>query len=264
MKLLFIPDIVGRPGRNMIKKFLPLLIKERKPDFVVANAENLSHGNGFSLKNIEEMREVGINFFTSGNHAWDIRDGAGKLDDKNFPVIRPANYPEGVPGRGYEVIKNNKHKILIINLIGRVFMKKNYDCPFRVVDKILEETKKLKPDIIFVDFHAEATAEKMAMAFYLDGRVNALIGTHTHVATNDLRVLPKGTVYMTDGGMNGSYDSVIGIKYDLIIKSFLTQMPVKHEPEDTGKMIFNGIWIELDDKNLKALNIEHLTHSHVS
>lgn len=258
MQILFISDIVGRPGRALIKKVLPRVLEEFEPDLVIANAENLSHGNGFSPKNIADMQEVGIDFFTSGNHVWGNRQGAEMLDDKNFPVIRPANYPEGVKGRGYEIVKKGKYHVLVVNLLGRVFMKKDYDCPFREMDEILELHKDKKLDAIFVDFHAEVTSEKAALGFYLDGRVSAVIGTHTHVPTADLRILDKGTAFMTDAGMNGSLDSIIGVKKELIIDSFLTQLPAKFDPEPEGKMVFNAILLHLDDKSKKALNVRHV------
>lgn len=258
MKILFIGDIVARPGRDTIKKVLPGVIKEHNPDLIIANAENLSHGNGFTPETIAEMQKAGINFFTSGDHAWGNKMGMMNITSEDFPVIRPANFPPEVPGNGYFVVKDKAdHKILVINLIGRVFMKKNYDCPFRTVDKILRQTEKEKFDAIFVDIHAEATSEKYALGFYLDGRVSAVVGTHTHVPTADARILDNGTAFMSDIGMTGSLDSVIGVRKDLIITSFLTQMPVKHEPETTGKMVFNGCLIDVDSKN-KSTKIDHI------
>jgi metallophosphoesterase (TIGR00282 family) len=250
MKILFLGDIVAKPGRETVKKILPEIIKKHKPDFIFANAENLSHGNGFTPETITEMQKAGVDFFTSGDHAWGNKMGMLEIASEDFPVIRPANFPPEVPGTGYFVVKGkNGHKVLVINLIGRVFMKKNYDCPFRMVDKILKQTEKEKFDAIFVDIHAEATSEKYAMGFYLDGRVSAVIGTHTHVPTADERILDKGTAFMSDVGMTGSLDSVIGVRKDLIITSFLTQMPVKHEPEFGGKMVFNACLINVVSKN---------------
>ncbi|MFA6918201.1 MAG: TIGR00282 family metallophosphoesterase [Candidatus Gracilibacteria bacterium] len=258
MKILFIGDIVAKPGRETVKKVLPEVIKKHKPDFIIANAENLSHGNGFTHETISEMRKAGIDFFTSGDHAWGNRMDLMEDASSEFPVIRPANFPPDVPGTGYFAIKDKAgHKILIINLIGRVFMKKSYDCPFRTIDKILKQTAKEKFDAIFVDMHAEATSEKYALGFYLDGRVSAVIGTHTHVPTADARILYNGLAFMSDIGMTGSLDSVIGVKKDLIITSFLTQMPVKHEPETAGKMVFNGCLIEVSSRE-KSTKVEHI------
>lgn len=260
MKIIFIGDIVGKAGRDTVKKFLAGLREKHKPDLVIANAENLSHGNGFSPDTIEEMQKAGVDIFTSGDHAWGNRDGVLKLDDPKFPVLRPANYPaENVPGRGYKIVETGMmEKVLVINLIGRVFMKKDFDCPFRALDRILRETSHERIAATFVDFHAEATSEKYAMGFYADGRVSAVIGTHTHVPTADLRILEHGTALMADVGMTGSLDSIIGVKKEIIIPSFLTQMPVKHEPEENGRMIFNAVVLELDEKTQKALNVEHV------
>ncbi|MDA1060843.1 MAG: TIGR00282 family metallophosphoesterase [bacterium] len=254
MKILFVGDIFGAPGRKITKELLPGLIEEHKPDLVLANPENLSHGNGFSSSNIKEMQQAGIEFFTNGNHAWGNKEGASKLDDPKFPVLRPANYPPGVPGRGYEIVKG----VLVISLIGRIFMKKDFDCPFRKMDEILEETKGEDLKGIFVDFHAETTAEKYALAFYLDGRVSAVVGTHTHVQTRDERILENGTAYITDVGMTGPYDSVIGVKKEIVLETFLSQVSQKFEPETTGTMVFSAVVVTLDDKTKKALNIDHV------
>jgi len=201
-----------------------------------------------------------VDFFTNGNHVWGNKDGYKHLDDPHFPVIRPANYPsDEVPGDGYRIIEDSVgNKILIVNLIGRVFMRKDFDCPFKKMDEILDEVKKEKLAAIFVDFHAEATSEKYALAHYLDGRISALIGTHTHVPTADCHILENGTALMSDAGMVGAVDSIIGVRKDSIIKSFLNQMPMKHEPETSGQMVLNSVMIEIDDKTKKALNIYHI------
>ncbi len=260
MKILFLGDILGRGGRETVKALLPAIKKEHNPDITIANAENLTHGSGFSKKSIKEMIDAGIDFFTAGNHTWSNVDGVKQLEEKNSPIIRPANFSASeIPGRGHKIIKcKNGEKILIINLIGRVFMKKNFECPFRKAEEILKETKQEKLSAIFVDFHAEASSEKMALGFYLDGKISALIGTHTHVPTADYRILENGTAYMTDAGMTGPLDSVIGVKKELIIKNFLTQMSVKHEPEVSGKMVLSGVLIDIDSKTKKALNIQHI------
>jgi polar amino acid transport system substrate-binding protein len=260
MKILFLGDIVAKPGRETVKKFLPDVIKKYKPGLVIANAENISHGNGFAPDAISEMQKVGIDFFTSGDHAWGNKVGLMHLGDPKFPVIRPANFPEGNPGKGYAIVQDKMmNRILVVNIIGRVFMKKHFDCPFRTMDRILQETAHEKLDAIFVDIHAEATSEKYAMGFYLNGRVSAVVGTHTHVPTADYRILENGTAFMSDAGMSGSLDSVIGVKKEVIINSFLTQMPVKHEPEIHGKMVFNACLIDVDGKN-KSTKIEHIQH----
>lgn len=260
MKLLFIGDIFGRPGRDTVRKVLPEVIDEFAPDIVIANAENLAHGNGITPESINEMRSAGVDFFTSGNHIWGNQAGVLKLEDPTFPVIRPANYPSAnTPGEGYKIVEDGKgHRILVINLMGEVFMKQHIDSPFKTIDEILEETAKENVDAIIVDFHAETTAEKYAFGFYVDGRVSAVLGTHTHVSTTDARIFENGTAYISDVGMVGSYDSVIGVNKEVIIKKFLTQMPAKHTPETEGTMIFNAVILELDEETKKALDIKHI------
>lgn len=260
MKILFIGDIFGRPGRETVKEFLPEIKKEHKPDLVIANVENISHGSGFTPEHIEEMQGVGVDFFTSGNHVWSKNSGVMKLNDPDFPVIRPANYPdENSPGRGYKIVEDGMmNRILVVNLMGRVFMKLHLDCPFRAMDRILKETAHENLSGIFVDFHAETTSEKYALALYLDGRISAIVGTHTHVPTADYRLLPNETAFMCDAGMTGIVDSVIGANKEIIIKRFLTQMPIKMEPATEGRRVFNAVLIELDEKTKKALNIQHV------
>lgn len=256
MKILFIADIVGRPGRNAVNQLLPDLKKEHRFDLVIANCENLSHGKGITEKTIEEMQQAGIDFFTSGNHIWRNRQTWPLLDDKNFPVIRPSNYPPGVPGRGWQIVKTGLlKKILLINLQGRVFMNEQCDCPFRKADEILEVTKHEQPEVIFLDFHAEATSEKIALRHYLDGRITAMVGTHTHVATADAQITRNSTAYITDVGMTGLKDSIIGIEKESVIKQFLTQLPQKHEISE-GPAIFNAVIIETASQ--KATSIKQL------
>ncbi|MBI4235647.1 TIGR00282 family metallophosphoesterase [Candidatus Peregrinibacteria bacterium] len=261
MKILFIGDIYGRPGREIVRKILPEVLSEHRPDLVLANAENLTHGNGFSAKHIEEMIGLGIDAFTTGNHVWDNKDGVSYLGDPAFPVLRPANFAgENLPGRGYGLFEGkNGGRILVINLQGGIFMKMAVKSPFLVADAILQQFDGEDIAGIFVDFHAETTSEKYALGCYLDGRVSAFVGTHTHVATCDLRILDKGTAFMSDVGMTGPYDSVIGVQKELVIKKFLTGEKVPFHPETEGKMIFNSVLIELDPKNKKALNVTHVT-----
>jgi hypothetical protein len=272
MNILFIGDIFGRPGRTTVKKLLPDYRKKLGIDLVVANAENMHHGKGVSESQLKEMQAAGVDFFTSGNHVWKEREIIPRLDDPKLPLIRPANYPEGAPGKGYQVVevggagrvgagKSGKGgaKVLVINLMGRVFMPMHLDCPFRAADKIL---KKFEGELaglaaIFVDFHAETTSEKMALAHYLDGRVTAVIGTHTHVPTSDARVLPGGTAFQSDVGFTGPIDSVIGLEKSGIIQNFLTQIPHKHEVAG-GDTVFNAVKIEIDPKTRKAVSIEQI------
>jgi len=258
MNILFIGDIFGGPGRDATKKLLPKIKKEMKISFVIANGENLTHGKGMSPEHVKEMMSAGVDFFTSGNHVWKNKDGVARLDDPKFPVIRPANYPPGVPGRGYKVVSDGlMKKILVVSLLGRVFMQDDTDCPFRTMDKILEETKHENLSAIIVDFHAEATSEKVAFGHYMDGRVSAVLGTHTHIPTADGRILDGGTAYITDVGMVGPRDSVIGLEKDTIIKQFLTQLPAKHNVAES-ECTFCAVKVEIDPKTKQAKSIEHI------
>lgn len=259
MNILFIGDIFGRPGRSTVKKLLPEYKKKMKADLVIANAENMHHGKGVTEPLLKEMQGAGVDFFTSGNHVWKEREIISKLDDPKLPLIRPANYPEGAPGKGHQVVEDaSGRKVLVINLMGRVFMPMHLDCPFRAADKILKQFENDKGlSAIFVDFHAETTSEKMALAHYLDGRVTAVIGTHTHVPTFDARVLPGGTAFQSDVGFTGPIDSVIGLEKEGIIKNFLTQVPFKHEVAG-GDTVFNAITIQIDDKTQKAVSVEQI------
>ncbi len=259
MNLLFIGDIFGKPGRETVKKLLPEYRQKHNVHLTIANAENLHHGRGVSEDQLTELRKAGVDFFTSGNHIWDQREIIPRLNDKSLPIIRPANYPEGVPGRGYQIVQGGlMQKILVINLMGRVFMNVHLDCPFRTADRILKENQHEDLAAIFVDVHAETTSEKMALAYYLEGRVTAVIGTHTHVPTADERILDGGTAFQSDVGFTGPIEnSVIGVQKDIIVKHFLLQMPVKHEVAE-GKTVFNAILIEIDDKTRKAVRVERI------
>ena len=261
MKILFIGDVYAKPGREAVKKVLKGYRESLGVDLVIANVENIHHGKGVGMEDITEMQKAGVDFCTSGNHIWAERSIIPLLNDEKLPLIRPENYPPTVPGRGYQIVEisSGPHagkKILVINLMGRVFMHMDLDCPFRAADAILEKFKNEKLDAIFVDFHAEATSEKVALANYLDGRITALVGTHTHVPTADERVLPNGTAYQSDAGMTGAVDSIIGADKKNIIEHFLTQMPVKHEVA-TGPTVFNAALIEVDD-NGKAKKISRV------
>jgi 2',3'-cyclic-nucleotide 2'-phosphodiesterase len=256
MKILFIGDIFGRPGRKAVQKVLKEYRNANEIDLVIANAENLRHGKGVSEKHIKEMRDAGIDFFTSGNHVFDDKELVPFLDNPKLPLLRPANYPPNVAGRGHEVIQTSlKKNVLVINLLGRVFMKDHVDCPFRTVNEILSKYKSVNLDAIFVDFHAEASSEKTALGNYLDGKVSAVIGTHTHVATADARILNKGTAYQTDVGFTGPSDSIIGVKKEIMIEHFLTSMRVKHEVA-AGPVIFSAVEIEISEDSIKAKTIK--------
>ena len=252
MKILVIGDIVGRPGRQIIHELLHGLRRQYDLDLVIANGENAAGGFGLTLKITRELQRNGVDVFTSGNHIWAQKEIIPHLDDDDLPVIRPLNYPAGVPGRGYLITG----EVMVVNLIGRTFMN-NYDCPFRAMDKLLDNNTK-KPPVIIVDFHAEATSEKIAMGRYLDGRVSAVLGTHTHVGTIDTRILPGGTAYVTDIGMAGPTDSIIGDEPEAVMQRFLTMMP---HPLSVGKgePMLDAILLDIDSSSGRATAIERVT-----
>lgn len=235
-----------------VEKLLPGLVEEHQIDFVIANGENAAAGFGLTPAVLDNLFGLGIDVVTSGNHLWDKKDILPRLK-KEPRLLRPANYPPEVPGNYFGVYEDKQgRKIGVFNLLGRVFMPA-VDCPFRIADQVIAELKK-ETDIIIVDMHAEATSEKIALGWYLDGRASAVIGTHTHVMTADERVLPKGTAYITDAGMTGGFDSVIGMEKEPIIEKFLTQLPTKFEVAERD-VRFNGVVVEVDEQSGKALNI---------
>jgi metallophosphoesterase (TIGR00282 family) len=254
IKILFIGDIVGKPGRRIVKQNLHRLVDAEEIDLVVANGENSAGGFGISMDVSNELFEAGIDIITMGNHTWDNREIEHLLevDDR---VIRPANYPEGTPGSGFTVIETAKGILVgIINLMGQVFLD-SVACPFRTADACIQQLKR-KTSLILVDMHAEATSEKIALGCYLDGRVTAVLGTHTHVTTADERVLPMGTAYITDVGMTGPVNSVLGIKSDLVIQKFLTKRPIRFEVAG-GVTEFNAVLVEADEYG-SATNIRRI------
>lgn len=251
MNILFIGDIIGRPGRSAVKQVLSELRKEYELDLIIANGENLAAGIGMTEKTYHEMIKAGIDYFTSGNHIFAKEEFLPYLDKKNIKILRPANYPENVEGKGWIDLKIAGKSVRLINLQGRVFMKDLIDCPFKKAEEIINlesSVYRLKPEIILVDFHAEATSEKNSLAYYLDGRVTCIIGSHTHVQTNDARILPKGTGYITDLGMVGPIHSSIGDDLKHAIHSFLTGEPFKIKPAK-GPKIFNSVLIKIDSQN---------------
>jgi 2',3'-cyclic-nucleotide 2'-phosphodiesterase len=251
MQILIIGDVIGKPGRQTIQKLLPGLRQQYHLDMVIANAENAAGGLGLTLSTAKELLDSGVDILTSGNHIWDQKEIIPYLDG-NLPILRPLNYPPGVPGRGCLTRDN----IAVVNLIGRTFIA-NFDCPFRAMDSLLGGLRN-NCSIIIVDFHAEATSEKMAMGRYLEGRVSVVAGTHTHVGTIDARVLPRGTAYVTDIGMTGPLDSIIGDDVQVVLRRFLTVMPHRLAVGDGHKMILNSVLISLDDKSGQALSIERI------
>ena len=254
MKVLFIGDIVGKPGRRAVRELLPSICDENRIDFVIANCENAAAGFGVTGEIVEELFDDRIDVLTSGNHIWDKKEVMQFVDEYET-LLRPANYPEGAPGRGSVVMPTNSGiTVGVINLAGRVFMHP-LDCPFRTVDREIERMKN-KARVIIVDMHAEATSEKIAMCWYLDGRVTAVLGTHTHVQTADDRVLPGGTAYVTDVGMTGPFDSVIGIRKDAILQRFLLQIPNKFDVAKEDVRL-QGVMIEISPDG-SAVSVERL------
>lgn len=264
MKILFFGDVYGKFGRIGLREILPKLLKKFRPDFVLANAENLAHGRGPTEKQISELAEIGVDGFTSGNHIFDAA-GFEELFEKNsFPLARPANYPEGVPGKGFFVLEKpalakagGGKKLFVGNLMGRIFMGDPLDNPFFAAEKLIAEAAKLKIKNIFIDFHAEATSEKSMFGHFLDGKVSAIVGTHTHVQTADERILPNGTAFISDAGMCGVLNSAIGAKAEAALKRFLTQLPAKLEMAEGRPIIISGVFIETDS-NGKAKKIERI------
>ncbi|MBC7322139.1 MAG: TIGR00282 family metallophosphoesterase [Acetomicrobium sp.] len=253
MRVLFIGDIVGRPGRKALQKFLPKVRKEHGPfDFVIANVENAAGGFGITQKILDELLAVGIDCMTSGNHIWDKKEGVSLLDTEPR-LLRPANYPPGCPGRWCMTLDGEAGRLVVLNLIGRTFMF-DVDCPFRRADEILQDIA--VP--VLVDFHAEATSEKRALALYLDGRISALLGTHTHVATADEEILDGGTAFITDVGMTGGHAGVIGMQKDSVISRFLTAMPARFEACNEDLRL-NGACIDIDPSSGKALSIRRIS-----
>ncbi|MEW5701219.1 MAG: TIGR00282 family metallophosphoesterase [Candidatus Zixiibacteriota bacterium] len=253
MKLLFIADITGRPGRWVVSQLLWGFKRKYEIDFVVANVENAAGGYGITAEMSEKLFTYGIDVQTSGNHIWD-RPDAAQLLNAEARLLRPANYPPGVPGHGSIVVPTASGvPVAVLNLQGRVYMKE-IDCPFQIADREVARLREQTP-IIFVDFHAEATSEKQALAYYLDGRVSAVIGTHTHVQTADERILPEGTAYLTDAGMTGPHDSVLWVRPQDAIKRFLTGLPHKFQMAD-GDIKMCGVVVDIDESSGRARSIE--------
>ncbi len=249
MNILFIGDIVSRLGRETTASLLPKIKKDAKISFVVANGENIAGGKGATKDTLEEMQKVGVDYFTSGNHIFWRKGFKDEID--NLPILRPANYPKDIAGSGYTTIDcGEEGQILLINLLGKTHMRaaESTSCPFRTADKILKKFEKDELKAMIVDFHAEATSEKQALAYYLDGRVSAVVGTHTHVPTADAQLLPNGTAFITDIGMTGPKNSVLGVEPESIIKKTTTPYPQKFTWVKEGPAVFNSVIIETENK----------------
>lgn len=252
MKILAVGDIVGEGGVQKLKTVLPRLKQEEKIDFVITNGENSAGGMGITERNYKDILSCGTDVVTMGNHTWAKKDIFNFINDER--IIRPANYTRGVPGKGYVILNSGEKKVAVINLIGRVDVNVLSENPFKVASDLVEELKE-KADIIIIDFHAEATAEKIALGHYLDGKVTAVYGTHTHVQTADAKILPNETGYITDIGMTGPEHSVIGMEISASIKRLETTLPEKYRLAE-GNCMFNGVIFDIDDKTNKVVNVK--------
>jgi len=260
IKVLFFGDIVGKPGRRAITRIVPQLKEEYKPDLIIANAENLAHGLGVTQKTLDECSRAGVDLFTSGNHIWEKPEVYKIFENIDAPLIRPANYSDDSPGRGQKTLLVGGKSVLVVNLNGQVFIEDKFSCPFHKIDQILDKYKNDKLASIIVDFHAEATSEKVAFGLYLDGRVSAVLGTHTHVATADGKILPKGTAYITDVGMVGLKESVIGIDKNIVIHNFTNpaDQSKAHDIPEKGLCIVNAVLVTFNPENKLATDITRI------
>lgn len=257
MHILIFGDIVGRGGREATKQFLKKFREDNPVDFIVANGENLAHGKGITEETMKEMAEAGVNVFTSGNHIWDIKQ-AFELLQKEINLLRPQNFAPSLPGKGSVVVQNGTTTIAILNINGRVFFKENYDDPFRVAEEWLATLPRVKPLITLVDFHAEATSEKRAMGLFLDGKVTAVWGTHTHIPTADEQILPEGTAYLTDIGMTGSLNSVLGVRSGAVLERFKTQLNVPLDVMEDAPWEVNVLFLDIDEHNEKVRSVKRI------
>lgn len=253
MRFLFVGDVCGKPGRLAFSKYTPEIREKYNIDVVIVNGENSAGGRGITEKSLSALYRGGADIITSGNHIWDKRE-VMQIIDEPF-LLRPANYPGEAPGKGYCIYPFKAKNIGVINLSGRAFMPP-MDCPFQKIEDILHELAG-QCDLLFLDFHAETTSEKMAMAWYLDGRVQVVVGTHTHVQTADARILPGGTAYITDLGMSGAWDSVLGVKKECILEKFLTCRPVRFDMAD-GPLVYSGLVVVTDDATDQVKSIQPL------
>ena len=256
MRLLFLGDVVGRPGRRALAALVPRLAAQEDIEFVIANCENASGGKGVDPRSADELHEAGVDVLTSGNHVWQNREIVPYMRESGR-LLRPLNFPPGVPGVGWTVqrTRRSEARVAVLNLIGRVFMAP-VDCPFRAADEALADIRR-EASIVFVDMHAEATSEKVAMGRFLDGRVSAVVGSHTHIQTADETVLPGGSAYLTDAGMCGPEDSVLGVRTDRVVERFLTQMPTRFEVA-TGAVLVQGAVIDIDGETGRAQSIRRV------
>ncbi|MCJ1907278.1 TIGR00282 family metallophosphoesterase [Planococcus ruber] len=255
MKVLFIGDIVGSIGREALESYLPRLKRKYNPDVVIANGENAAAGRGITKAIYQDLLFMGVDMITMGNHTWDQKEIFDFIDEVDY-LIRPANFSEEAPGQGMATVTKNGKTLSVINLHGRVFLPPHED-PFQKADELVEEAKAISP-LVFVDFHAEATSEKIAMGWHLDGRASVVVGTHTHVQTADARILPNGTAYISDVGMTGPYDEILGMTKESVLYRFKTNMPTRFEVPKRGRSVVSGFFTELDDATGKAVSFERV------
>ncbi len=257
MNILFFGDLVGRPARMALKQILPIYKEKYKIDLTIANADNLAHGKGVTKNTVKEMIEYGVDILTCGDHIWDTNQALEILKEESYSFICPANYPILDHKKGYRIMEVNSKKVLVVNLIGRVFLKDHPDCPFRTIDKILKENTE-NFDVAIVDLHSEATSEKKALNFYLNSRVSAVLGTHTHIQTADEEISNEGTAYISDVGMVGPKDSILGCKKESVIDQMMTQTKFRYEISDDENIMINAVYIEVDDENGKTKSIKRI------
>lgn len=255
---LFLGDVVGKIGRKTVAKVLPEIREEYQPDFVLANAENIAHGKGITADTFAQLRAGGVDFCTGGNHTFAKDEVVMLLADSTVPLIRPSNFPAGTPGEGSRVVSVGSRNVLIMNLMGRAFMKESVDDPYRAFDAIMKEHESDKLAAVIVDMHAEATSEKVLMGWHAEGRASVVVGTHTHVPTADPWILPGGTGYVTDLGMCGGRDTSLGIMKEHALRRLTSPLNGKFDPPESGHCRFNSVLIEVDPSNRKAVNIERI------
>lgn len=258
MKILVFGDLFGQTGLNAVREVLPRLREAHEPDLIIANLENVSNGKGISPALAEEAFALGVDVATTGDHAWDERKSIALFETEATRLLRPANFPPGVPGKGWTTLTRGTSTIAVANLVGRVFFRSQYDDPFRAADAWLASLPQVQPLVTLVDVHAEATSEKRALGFFLDGRVSAVWGTHTHVPTADEQLLPHGTAYISDVGMTGARDSVIGLPVAPVLEGFRTQMSASPKPEETRPWEVNAIVIDVDGMTGKTRGITRI------
>ncbi len=259
LNILFIGEVNGKIGRKTVQEILPKIKKEYNPDLVILNADNLAHGNGVSENTIKEMISAGVDIFTGGDHCFGNIGGLN-VYESDLPLLRPANYSKNSPGKGFKIVElKNDKKVLVISLVGQVFMSMDHDNPFHEIDRILSNLVNNNLSAIIVDIHAEATSEKIALGHYLDGRVSAILGTHTHIMTADAQISKSGTALITDVGMTGFADGVLGVEKEGIIKTFLNQIKTPHIIPENGRACFNAVIMEIDSETKKAKSIKPIT-----